>query len=90
MTGWELGGDEVKWTVRLNEHEEQEFRRKVRTAFRLLNHALHDQIRRQPPGLPAWAPRSRSVIDRRRAVRRPCRRLPRYLLLRREPPPVDS
>ncbi len=48
MTGWELGGDEVKWTLRLNDREEKEFRRKVRTVFRLLNQGLHEQIRNNP------------------------------------------
>jgi protein phosphatase len=40
MTGWELGGDEVKWTVRVNPREEEELREKADVFFRVLNQSI--------------------------------------------------
>jgi serine/threonine protein phosphatase PrpC len=47
-TGFELGGDEIKWTVRLNDHEIEELRQKAETFCRLLDEALHAEIRENP------------------------------------------
>jgi protein phosphatase len=47
-TGWELGGDEIKWTVRLNEHEVEEMRRKAEVFCRLVEGSLHAEVRENP------------------------------------------
>ena len=47
-TGWELGGDEIKWAVRMNEHEVEELRRKAEVFCRLLDEALLAEIRKNP------------------------------------------
>ena len=47
-TGWELGGDEIKWTVRLNEHEVEEMRQKAEVFCRLLDESLHAEVRENP------------------------------------------
>ena len=48
LTGWELGGDEVKWTIRINDREEEEFYQKAKAVFSLVNRALLDQVRENP------------------------------------------
>lgn len=48
LTGWALGGDEVKWTVKVNADEEAEFRRKAEVAYGMVNQALHHQARENP------------------------------------------
>lgn len=47
-TGWELGGDEIKWTVKLNEQEGEELRQKGEVFFKLINRVLHRQAREHP------------------------------------------
>ncbi len=47
-TGWELGGDEIKWTVKINEHESEELRRKAEVFFRLIDQSLHAEVRENP------------------------------------------
>lgn len=48
LTGWELGGDEVKWTVRVNDREEEEFREKAQALYSLVNRTLHRQAQEHP------------------------------------------
>ena len=47
-TGWELGGDEIKWPVRLNDREVEEFDRKAQVFCRLIDEALQAEIRGNP------------------------------------------
>lgn len=47
-TGWELGGDEIKWTVRLNEHEVEEMRRKAEVFCKLVEESLIAEVRENP------------------------------------------
>ncbi len=47
-TGWELGGDEIKWTVKVNDREETELRQKADIFFQLIHKALHDVARESP------------------------------------------
>jgi protein phosphatase len=46
--GFELGGSEIKWPVRVNERETEEFREKAEIFFRMLDEALHAEIRGNP------------------------------------------
>ena len=47
-TGWELGGDEIKWSVRMNEHEVQELRQKAEVFCQLIDETLQAEIRDNP------------------------------------------
>jgi protein phosphatase len=47
-TDWELGGNEIKWTVRMNEREIEEFGQKAQAYCRLLNEALQAMILEDP------------------------------------------
>lgn len=47
-TGWELGGDEIKWTVRVNEQETEDLRHKAEVLFRLIDQTLHAEARENP------------------------------------------
>lgn len=47
-TGWELGGDEIKWMVKVNDREEEEFRHKAEVYFQLIHQALHRAVRENP------------------------------------------
>ena len=47
-TGWELDGDEIKWSVRMNDHEIEEFARKAQVFCRLIDEALLAEIRGNP------------------------------------------
>jgi protein phosphatase len=48
LTGWELGGLEVKWPVKVNPREEDELREKAQVFFELLDRAIHDEAKRNP------------------------------------------
>jgi protein phosphatase len=48
LTGWELGGNEIKWTVKFNEDEEKDLRHKAEVFFRLINRALESQVNENP------------------------------------------
>jgi protein phosphatase len=48
QTGWELGGDEIKWAVKMNNHEEDELRRKAEVFFSLIDTALQNEVRANP------------------------------------------
>lgn len=48
LTGWELGGDEVKWALRMNNQEAAELREKAEVFFQLLNKKLHEEARENP------------------------------------------
>jgi protein phosphatase len=48
MTGWDLGGLEVKWPVKVNAREEEELREKASVFFSLLDRAIHDEVDRNP------------------------------------------
>ena len=48
LTGWELGGGEIKWTVKMNEEEEEDLRLKADVFFRLIDRALHDAADERP------------------------------------------
>ena len=47
-TGWELGGGEIKWSMKMNPHEIAELEEKARTFFRLIDEALQAEIRESP------------------------------------------
>ena len=47
-TGWELGFDEIKWTVKINDREQEEFRQKADVFFQLIHRALHQAVRENP------------------------------------------
>lgn len=48
QTGWELGADEIKWTVKMNDREEEELRRKAEVFFTLIDKALYAETRSNP------------------------------------------
>lgn len=48
LTGWELGGDEIKWMVKFNEKEKEELQQKAQVFFRLINRALEEKISENP------------------------------------------
>jgi serine/threonine protein phosphatase PrpC len=48
LTGWALGGDEVKWPVKVNDREDDELREKAGVFFERLNRAILDEIGRNP------------------------------------------
>jgi PPM family protein phosphatase len=47
-TGFELGGDEIKWSVRMNAHEVEELRQKAAVFCRLVDESLRAEIRDNP------------------------------------------
>jgi PPM family protein phosphatase len=47
-TGWELGADEIKWTVRLNDREVDDLRRKADVFCKLVDESLHAEVRDNP------------------------------------------
>ena len=47
-TGWELGADEIKWSVRMNEQEDQELREKAEVFCQLLDESLRAEVRDNP------------------------------------------
>lgn len=47
-TGWDLGEDEVKWAVKMNDREARELTRKARVFFRLIHRTLHSTAVDQP------------------------------------------
>jgi PPM family protein phosphatase len=47
-SGWELGGGEVKWTVKVNEHEAEELKQKARVFFQLIHRTIQDEARQHP------------------------------------------
>jgi protein phosphatase len=47
-TGWDLGQDEVKWMVKVNEREVKELRKKARVFFRLIDRTLHAAAAERP------------------------------------------
>jgi PPM family protein phosphatase len=47
-TGWELGGDEIKWTVRMNDHEVEDLRRKAEVFIQLIDESLRAEVRDNP------------------------------------------
>ena len=47
-TGWELGGDEIKWAVRMNEREVEDLQQKAQVFCRLLDESLQAEIRENP------------------------------------------
>jgi serine/threonine protein phosphatase PrpC len=46
--GWELGGSEIKWSVRMNEREAEDLREKAEVFFRLIDQALHAETLANP------------------------------------------
>ena len=47
-TGWELGGSEIKWAVKMNDREAEELREKAGVFFRLIEEALRSEVRENP------------------------------------------
>lgn len=47
-TGWALGSAEVKWTVRINSTEAEEFRQKAEVFYRLIHKALKQMAGQNP------------------------------------------
>jgi protein phosphatase len=48
QVGWDLGRDEIKWTMKTNDREVAEMRQKAETFFQLIDEALHAEIRESP------------------------------------------
>jgi protein phosphatase len=48
QTGWDLGGDEIKWPVKMNDREEDDLRRKAEVFFSLIDKALQAEGRDHP------------------------------------------
>jgi protein phosphatase len=48
LTGWSLGGLEVKWPVKVNQREEDELREKAQVFFELLDRAIHTEAGQNP------------------------------------------
>jgi protein phosphatase len=48
MTGWELGADEIKWSVKMNEREDRDFKHKAAVVFRLINRTINALARENP------------------------------------------
>ncbi|MFI5461381.1 MAG: PP2C family protein-serine/threonine phosphatase [Isosphaerales bacterium] len=48
QTGWELGGGEIKWSMKINDREVEELRQKAETFFQLIDDALHAEVRASP------------------------------------------
>src|SRR5207248_7654 len=48
QVGWDLGGDEIKWSMKMNDREVAEMRQKAETFFHLVDEALHAQVRESP------------------------------------------
>jgi protein phosphatase len=47
-TGWELGGDEIKWPMKVNREEIEELKQKAEVFFKLVNDSLLAEIRDNP------------------------------------------
>jgi serine/threonine protein phosphatase PrpC len=47
-TGWELGGGEIKWPMKINDREAEELRQKAETLFDLIDEALQAAVRESP------------------------------------------
>lgn len=47
-TGFELGGAEIKWPMKMNEREASELRQKAETLYGLINEALRAEVRESP------------------------------------------
>jgi len=47
-TGWDLGGNEIKWAMKMNEEEVEEMRQKAETFFHLIDETLRAEVRRYP------------------------------------------
>jgi protein phosphatase len=47
-TGWELGGDEIKWPMKVNREEVEELKQKAELFFKLVNESLLAEIRSNP------------------------------------------
>ena len=47
-TGWDLGGGEVKWTVKVNEQESDDLKKKAAVFFQLIDKSLHEAVAGQP------------------------------------------
>jgi protein phosphatase len=48
LTGFELGGGEIKWLMKFNDREVDELRQKAEAYFQLIDDALHAQVRASP------------------------------------------
>jgi protein phosphatase len=48
LTGWDLGGREVKWTVKINEREVEDLHKKAQIVFRTIHEALIAATRAEP------------------------------------------
>jgi protein phosphatase len=48
QTGWELGAEEIKWAVKMNDREEDELRRKAEVFFSLIDAALRNEALANP------------------------------------------
>lgn len=46
--GWELGGEEIKWSMKVNSREVEDMKQKAEVFFRLVHEALHAEIRENP------------------------------------------
>ena len=47
-TAWDLGGEEIKWAVKMNPREADELKQKAAVLFRLLDRALQSAAQAQP------------------------------------------
>jgi protein phosphatase len=47
-TGWEMGEDEVKWAVKINDRESAELREKAAVLFQKIDRTIHDAASERP------------------------------------------
>jgi protein phosphatase len=48
QTGWEMGEDEVKWPVKINDRESTELKEKAAVLFRKIDRTIHEAVAEQP------------------------------------------
>lgn len=48
LTGWELGGQEIKWTMKVNSRETDELEQKARVVFQLIHRTIREQAAANP------------------------------------------
>ena len=87
-TGWELGGSEIKWPMKVNDREADDLQQKAAALFQLIDDAIRRDARVAPPGRHGHDADD-LLLDRPRAVRPARRRLAGLPPPRRHPAAAD-